>query len=157
MENSFVQVSQFVIFLKNSNFKNQKTHPHFYFQDLPILTAEPPKGDDLGDDVTETTDGQTDISCSLTETDENKSMSDVEESDRKRSTGGGQSKLEKIEEEDKLKDVEPLNFPLYSIFGGKAENQTPCGQVPLVFYWVKRLRPRTFDRFAGKFSDSCVQ
>ena len=49
-----------------------------------------------------------------------------------------------------LEGFDPVGFPLYSLHVGRStETQKPSGSLPLICYWVKRLRPRVFSRITG--------
>ncbi len=51
---------------------------------------------------------------------------------------------------DSLKEVDPVKFPLYSIHSGKSDSvHKPCGHLPLVCLWAKKLRPRRFHKTTG--------
>lgn len=53
-------------------------------------------------------------------------------------------RLEKIEIEEGIENYEPMNYPLYSIHTGLADAMhMPCGQQPLLFFWVKRELPKS--------------
>ncbi|CAD5121580.1 DgyrCDS10078 [Dimorphilus gyrociliatus] len=53
-------------------------------------------------------------------------------------------RLEKVHIEEEVENFEPMNYPLYSIHTGLADAMhMPCGQQPLLFFWVKREIPKT--------------
>ncbi len=50
-----------------------------------------------------------------------------------------------------LEGIDPVGFPLYSIHGGKSDAaHEPIGNLPLVCFWAKRLKPRVFNRVTGE-------
>lgn len=53
-------------------------------------------------------------------------------------------------QEDYVKDVDPMMFPLYALDGNSAIHK-PCGSLPLVIYWVKKEKPATFNRQCGTY------
>ncbi|KAK3576344.1 hypothetical protein CHS0354_039278 [Potamilus streckersoni] len=53
--------------------------------------------------------------------------------------------------DDLLREVKPLSFPLYSIHSGAGSVHKPCGILPLVFFYGKRARPRSYNRQVGTY------
>lgn len=44
----------------------------------------------------------------------------------------------------------PVDFPLYAIHSGRSDAvHMPCGQLPLLCFWVKRERPRQLSKMTG--------
>ncbi|XP_053396911.1 uncharacterized protein LOC123552816 isoform X2 [Mercenaria mercenaria] len=60
----------------------------------------------------------------------------------------GDEKKTEPPQEDRVHDVEPMMYPLYSLDGSSAVHK-PCGSLPLIIYWGKRVRPMTFNRQIG--------
>ena len=49
-----------------------------------------------------------------------------------------------------LGNREPINFPLYSIHAGKSDAvHLPCGNLPLLCFWVKKERPTKLSKMTG--------
>ena len=58
--------------------------------------------------------------------------------------------LKYLQERDRvLADVDKVGFPLYSLQSKIASEETPIGNVPLLFYWTRRLKPKIFNRATG--------
>ncbi|KAL5009495.1 hypothetical protein ScPMuIL_011800 [Solemya velum] len=53
-----------------------------------------------------------------------------------------------VPKDDPVKGIDPLPFPFFSLQAGKGEHK-PCGTLPLIFYYGKRLIPRTVSRQSG--------
>ncbi|KAH3736148.1 hypothetical protein DPMN_042710 [Dreissena polymorpha] len=103
--------------------------------DLKTITLPPPHGDD---EVPRTPEPPGD--------DDLDSLSDDMEiplpgDERKGSEKPGAT-------EDRIKDVDPMMFPLYSLDGSSTKH-SPCGSLPLIFYWARRPKPPTFNRQIG--------
>ena len=50
-----------------------------------------------------------------------------------------------------IQELDPVKFPIYSVQSGAGDSlHMPCGHIPLTGFWVKQLRPRTFNRATGK-------
>ncbi|KAL4232688.1 hypothetical protein ACF0H5_007376 [Mactra antiquata] len=47
-----------------------------------------------------------------------------------------------------LKDVDPMMYPLYSLDGSSTVHK-PCGNLPLIIFWGRKVRPHTFNRQSG--------
>lgn len=54
-----------------------------------------------------------------------------------------------VPKDDPVKGIDPLPFPFFSLQAGKGEHK-PCGTLPLIFYYGKRLIPRTVSRQSGE-------
>ena len=51
-----------------------------------------------------------------------------------------------------LNEATPVNFPLYSIHTSITDAvHMPAGQLPLVMFWARQLKPITFDRATGEY------
>ena len=94
------------------------------FQDLPVVFLPAPVGDEfIARKDGDSTDDETDETESTT--------------------------TEKIKNQ-QLEGIDPVGFPLYSLHVERsADAQKPAGSLPLVCYWVKRLKPRVFNRITG--------
>lgn len=60
----------------------------------------------------------------------------------------GDEKKAEPPQEDRVKDVDPMMYPLYSLDGSSSVHK-PCGSLPLIIYWGKRIRPNTYNRQIG--------
>ena len=57
-----------------------------------------------------------------------------------------------IERDKALEEVDKVGFPLYPIQSRISSELQPIGNVPLLFYWTRRLKPLVFNRLTGKYN-----
>jgi hypothetical protein len=119
-------------------------HPGALLQDLTSFFLPPPDG---AGDSTESVDTPANDGALSTRSTPYPSGSEV-----KHAFEGCPDSMNSLS--DRVNEVRPTNFPLYPPAGAadSAENQpASIAKVPVSLCWVKRERPRTFDRVTRKF------